>query len=460
MVQETLSTKHLNLIIDALASDGRGIGRYKGQVVFVPQSVPGQKVSVYLTGENTKYLEASIVSVIESSPYERASLCIHAAECGGCRWQHIEYDQQLYWKKKIVVDVVTRIGHVKQYICFDTIASPQEWYYRNKMEFAFSSGIDGHYLLGLHKYHSHEIVPIKYCYLQSKRIVHILEAVYQWVNYACPFIEKIKKQKEYFRFLVVRESSLGECIVELTVHAIQQFHYINEESLGKSFSQYLQKKCPYISGVVLSSYNSASDAACGEAMLWHEGEYFLKESIGHIDLAIRYDTFFQVNTPATQLLYNVIKEFAQLTGKECIWDLYTGIGSIGLFLAPFVQYVLGIDVVKKSIETACYNAKQLGYNNCHFEAFAMQDFMKNCFIQYPKPDIIIVDPPRAGLDKVTKNALCLLAPQKCIYVSCNPGTFARDISSLSTHFRLLKTQPVDLFPQTPHIETVSLLEYS
>lgn len=451
------------LEIKSVASDGRGLGRFENKVVFVPYTVPGQKVLVTITSVHPKFLEGEVDKIITPSEYERVPLCIHAAQCGGCTWQHIQYNQQIVWKQQIVKDSLERIGKVNSPRVLDIIPSPNEWRYRNKMVFAFAfSNCFNTLLLGLKRADSHEIIPVTDCLLQSKNVMKILEVVRSWVNNEQQSFKESLDKLGYFRFLVIRETIVGDILVELIVHKKEKLgrNNFDEQALGKRLAQCLQQVVTTIKGVVLSRRTQSSDVAYSEYIIWSEGEVFLREQLEHIKLSMGNTSFFQVNTQGAGILYSEILSMAQLTGKEIVWDLYTGVGSIALFLAPFSLKTIGVESNVSSINLAKKNCFSLRYNNCSFIQSDTYNFI--CF-QIQKgisPDVVIVDPPRVGLDKKVVELLIHLAPRRCIYVSCNPGTFARDVAKLTPYFILKQTRPIDLFPHTPHIEIVSELLYN
>ncbi len=452
----------LVLDITSIVSDGRGLGRFENKVVFVPHTVPGQKVLVNITSVHSKFLEGEVKQIIKPSKYEREPICIHAIQCGGCTWQHIQYKHQIIWKKQIIQDALERIGKVNNPVILDVIPSPCEWRYRNKMVFAFApSPCLSTVLLGLKRVDSHEVIPVTDCLLQSKNTMKIVEIVRHWVRHEQTSLEKKILTLKYFRFLIIRETITGDILVELIVNKKNTLieNKFDEQALGKRLAKCL-KGVEAIKGIILSRRTQVSDIAYSEYIIWHEGERFLEEQVGDIVLSRGNDNFFQINTKATEILYSKILSMAQLTGKELVWDLYTGVGSIALFLAPFSLKVIGVESIAASINLANKNRLSLGYTNCSFIQDDAFSFIRSQIQKGITPDIVIVDPPRAGLDKKVIELLIRLAPRRCIYVSCNPGTFARDIAMLSPHFVIQQTQPVDLFPHTPHVETVSYLLYN
>lgn len=456
-------TQSIELEIDALASDGRGLGRFKNQVIFVSNTVPGQRVVVSVTSKHQKFLEGNLCQVLRPSPYEQKAPCKHIVECGGCSWQHIQYKEQIFWKQCIVKDALERIGKVHNPNVLSTIASPNEWNYRNKMEFVFVSGkdTDGGPLIGLRMRRSHRIVAITDCLVASANSMKILAAVRKWVANNNFSTKNNLLAKGYYRFLVIREVSEGSCLVELIVNTFDRVKIpCSEQEHCHQFSVELCRELFCIKGVIVSRRKALSNVAYGEETIWQSGKVFLKEQLGSIALFMGHNSFFQVNPSATELLYLEILRMANLTGKEEIWDLYCGVGSIALFLAAFVRKVIGVDSIHSAINLARLNTMHLGYSNCLFNDRDVGSFIEDQNRKGIVPDLAIVDPPRAGLDEKTRKALIQLAPQRCIYVSCNPGTLARDIANLTPYFSICETRPVDLFPHTPHIETISLLTYN
>ena len=489
----------VELTITGLISDGRGIGRTNGLAVFVDGAIPGQTVRARVLRSRKRLLEAELLKVLIPCGKEQMPPCPHAATCGGCAWQSLPYTGQLYWKQRIVHDALQRLGGIKEIPLQDILPSPSPWGYRNKMEFAFGPlSEDSHdFGPGLRQRGSHAIVPVTGCLLQTPRTMRVLEAFRTLLQQG----KMAQLPARRCRFLVIREPRAGGCFVELIVHPMVTRNAPNKpdsipprKSLNRSqtedavrsdreLGEYLAKRLhslvPEVTGFTLSRRGDSSDVAYAEKIVFSCGE--IHEHIRGIDLRLGPASFFQVNTAAAELLYAEVERLSGLTvnaeGKiPVLWDLYAGIGSIGFSLVSrFPQTrLLSVEEMPGAVRLSRINAKRLGIA-CRIElgdtatvlARLQKEMAGGRKPESPlySPDVIIADPPRAGLDEKAVLSLNLLAqhrreqngqPPRLIYVSCNPATLARDIARLSA-FTLKSVRPVDLFPQTPHVECVALL---
>ena len=458
------------LELSGVTHDGRAVARPgDGPVVFVQGGLPGQRVLARLTAVKKRLAEARLLELITPAADERPAPCPHAAECGGCTWQSLPYPAQLIWKRRLLTDALIRIGHVAEaeLLTRPTLPSPAnafgpgEWRYRNKMEFAFAPGPDGLPRLGLRRRASHEVVEVDRCLLQTERTMRVLAALRGLIRARSLSAGQTGKP-DALRFAVIREPGTDPhaCVVELITGPALSASAVTE--LGHALLS-----GPWgVSGFIHSTRTAPSDLACGEKTALVLGRADLAESLkvdGHTDplrFALGHNAFFQVNTRAAELLYSsavrLAAEYGGLSGekKGSCWDLYCGVGGLALSLAPHFGTVLGLESVPAAVELARRNAAAFPY--CRFEC-ADAGRVGEYFRRLGTPDLLSADPPRAGLDPRVVRALLRAQPPRLLMVSCNPATLARDVAGLAPAYELKAVQPVDLFPQTPHVESLALL---
>lgn len=472
----------LELTLHALSSDGRAIGRSKeGQIIFVHGALPGQRILARMTSIKKRMAEAEVSAVLSPAPEERTAPCRHATQCGGCPWQCLPYSHQLKWKNRIVYDALTRVGklNLPTEVFRPILSSGEEaeWWYRNKMEFAFQSGPDGTLLLGLRARFSHSVIDATHCRLQTERTMAVLDAIrtlcrkYHLNAANTPTvrgqptasIRKNSGNNGILRFAVIREPREGGCLAEIiTLPSMQNNAAIL--SIGRE----LMAGGLGVTGFVHSTRADLSAVAYGEATVASLGETRLSETLRlqgrPVTFTLDHNSFFQVNTGAAELLYNTAADLASELlfpslyswGEHC-WDIYCGIGGLALTMGPYFKHVSGLENVEPAANLAELNALQEhGSTTYSFEA-GDASHLERWFLKKPLPDLLVTDPPRSGMDQKTVQAILRHRPPNLILVSCNPATLARDLSLLSPAYRILAVQPVDLFPQTPHVETICLL---
>lgn len=460
------------LELSGLTHDGRAVARPGGgPVVFVQGGLPGQRVLARLSAVKKRLAEARLLEVITPAADERPAPCPHAVECGGCAWQSLPYAAQLVWKRRLLTDALIRIGRVAEADALTRPALPSpanafgpgEWHYRNKMEFAFAPGPDGLPRFGLRRRASHDVVEVDRCLLQTERTMRVLIALRELIRARGLSARNSEAHfADALRFAVIREpaSEPDACVVELITRPGVSAPTVEE--LGRALLG-----GPWgVSGFIHSIRAAASDLAYGEKTVLKLGRTDLAESLkvdGHavpLRFALGHNAFFQVNTPATELLYSGAVKLAaeyggivDTKGGAC-WDLYCGVGGLTLSLAPRFRSVLGLESVPAAVELARRNAA--AFPHCRFEC-ADAGRVGEYFRRFGTPDLLCADPPRAGLDPRMARALLRARPPRLLMVSCNPATLARDVAALSPAYELKAVQPVDLFPQTPHVESVALL---
>lgn len=475
----------LELELSGLSADGRAVGRSaEGMTVFVRGGLPGQKVAARLTGVKKRMAEAEVTGVLQHAKEERPSPCPHGESCGGCPWQNMPYALQLDWKRRIVRDCLQRIGRLdlpeEKILPVLSCGEKAQWNYRNKMEFAFAADREGNTLLGLRERASRSITEVKACRLQSERTMAVLDELRRLCNkyrlHAAAArqtgrrprhasFSRSVRQNDILRFAVIREPLAGGCLVELITLPSPQ-----EAGTLRRLGQELMEGPHGVTGFVHSIRRSESDVAYGEETAFTLGETQISETL-HLqgrDVSFRLDhnSFFQVNSRAAELLYNRAAELASslsaggsggIWGENC-WDIYCGAGGLALTMAPHFRQIFGLEVVAPAVELARENALHAGGETTFRFETGDAAKLERCFSRMGTPDLLVTDPPRAGMDENTVKAILRHLPPRLVLVSCNPATLARDLALLAPAYHIRAVQPVDLFPQTPHVETLAALE--
>lgn len=454
--------EELVLKIENVAFGGKGIGRYKDYVIFVPNSIPGDKVSVRITKRKPGFGEARVLQMIDSSPLRQDAPCKYFEWCGGCTWQNISYEQQLKFKQDHVKESLKHLAGVEDVEVSIPIHAEKIWSYRNKMEFSFSDrkwllphelgemSIDKSFALGLHVPGTFDkILSIDECLLQSDTANEILIYINQYCrnNNLKPY--GIRSHQGFLRFLVIRESNATEELMVNIITAYEDFKILN------LLAEQLSKKFPQIVSIINTINDKKAQIAYGDKEYTLFGKDFITEKLFDMEFKISANSFFQTNTRQAEKLYSTVLDFASVEKRNIVWDLYCGTGTISLIMAKYAKWIFGFELIESSIKDARKNAERFGITNTNFYE---GDLLDNLNGIKEKPDIIITDPPRSGMHHKVCDFLNNSTAQKIVYVSCNPTTMARDIKILNENYRLLKIQPVDMFPQTYHIECVTLLE--
>ena len=453
----------IELQVDKLAFGGKALARVDGFVVFLDRAVPGQTVKARITRKKRNYAEAKVIETISQSPGYRSAVCPHFGVCGGCFWQDISYEEQLFWKRAHIAECLEHIAGAGDVEVKPVIASPEIYHYRNKMEFTFS---DRRWLLGeelerefdqqslfglgLHvRGLFDKVLNINTCYLQSPEACDILREVRTWAAGSGLPAYRARTHEGFWRFLVIREAkNTGQLLLHLITSGTRGANGAEER-----LAEHLLSKFPRITTLIHSVSDKKSQVAVGDSSRVMFGPGFIEETLGELRFRISAHSFFQTNTRAALKLYETIGELAAFEGSEKVWDLYCGTGSIGLYIASRVKSVIGIELVEEAVRDARENCLLNSIGNCSFLGGDLKDVIdkaseKGC------PDVVIVDPPRAGMHpKVVKRLLETL-PERIIAVSCNPASLARDAALLQDAYNIREAQPVDLFPHTPHLECV------
>ena len=457
-----------NITITDYAAEGKALARVNELVVFVPFAVPGDVVDLQVRRKKHSYCEAEIIRFIKYSERRVKPFCQHFGICGGCKWQNIPYDEQLRMKQKQVYDQLTRIGKVNLPEFNQILGSVKTQGYRNKLEFGCSnrrwltqdeiaSGSDftqmnavGFHITGAFD----KILPIEKCWLMDDLQNKIRNAIRDYAYEHDIVFYDIRRQCGLLRDIMVRNSDTGEWMVLI------QFHYEKDEDevIAKNLLQHIADGFPEITSLLYVNNQKGNDTFNDLNIEVFKGNDYIYETMDGLTFKVGAKSFYQTNTKQAYHLYSVVRDFANLTGNELVYDLYTGTGTIANFVSRYAKRVIGIEYVPEAIEDAKINSEINNISNTLFFAGDMKDILTESFIsENGTPDIIITDPPRAGMHPDVVQTIIKTAPKRIVYVSCNPATQARDLSLLDNLYEVVAVQPVDMFPHTPHVENVVLL---
>lgn len=455
-----------NVKIEAVAAEGKSLAHVDGTVVFVEFAVPGDIVNVKVTKKKKNYMEGFILEIVKPSEDRLQPFCEHFGICGGCRWQPLPYDMQLKAKQQQVWDQLVRIGHLEIPDISPILPSDKTKYYRNKLEFTFSnkrwiynnedpdSLTDEERLgLGFHvgKFFD-KVLDIKHCSLQPEPSNEIRLFIREYaVTHNLEFYN-IRENTGFLRNLIIRNNQVGDVMLTVCFAYDDQDKIVPMlDAIAVEFPQI--KSLHYVINEKLN--DSISDLDC----ILYKGEDAIWETMGKLKFKIGPKSFYQTNSEQAYKLYSVAKEFAALTGNEVVYDLYTGTGTIAQFISDKASKVIGIEYVKEAIEDARINAEANGITNCTFFDGDMKDILTADFIkEHGKPEVMIIDPPRAGMHPDVVKVIMEAAPERIVYVSCNPASQARDLAMMSPMYEITAVQPVDMFPHTMHVENVCALK--
>lgn len=469
-----------NITIEAVAAEGKCITRVDDQVIFVPFCVPGDVVDLQVVKKKHKYCEAKVVRFIKKSDVRQEPMCEHFGICGGCKWQNLPYEEQIKAKQKQVEDQLTRIGKIELPEFRPIMGSVKTQEYRNKIEFGCSNkrwftseelaqlpqkeddtttslkerhaqNAIGFHITGAFD----KIYPIKKCWLMDDLCNEIRNFVFEYADSHNYTFYDLREQHGLLRDMMIRNSNTGEWML------VFQFHYDEEgdEQRALELMQQVADKFPQITSLMYVDNQKGNDTINDLDLILFKGNDHIFELMEDLKFKVGPKSFYQTNTEQAYHLYCVAREFANLTGDELVYDLYTGTGTIANFVAHKAKKVIGIEYVPEAIEDAKVNSQVNNIENTLFYAGDMKDILTNDFIaQHGRPDVIITDPPRAGMHPDVVNVILNAAPNRIVYVSCNPATQARDLQLMDDHYKVAAVQPVDMFPHTPHVENVVLLE--
>lgn len=458
----------LILTPESLSGNKKTVAHYGNFVIFIEDAIPGDTVSAKVWKITKKYAEARAIEIIVPSPHRVIHKCKHFGVCGGCSWQNLTYEEQLNFKRCLVRDAFIHIGGFHNPDVQPVIGCDYPYYYRNKMEFTFSNyrwltseemnndlEQESEVALGLHiPQRFDKVLNIQECYLQSEISTAILNSVREIAKGWDLTVYSTKIHEGYLRHLVIRD---GKKTGELMVNVVTTYEW---KEVMENLTKLLLKHFPEITTIVNNITTRKSMVAFGDSEKIYYGTGFITDKLGDYTFHISANSFFQTNTHQAEKLYNVAKKLASLNSSDVVYDLYSGTGTIAIFLSKAAERVLGIEVNESAIRDAERNTKENNISNCFFIQGDLKDRLikDNSWLQnHPKPNVIVADPPRSGMHPKVINQIIKLAPERIVYVSCNSATQARDAKLLADGGYLLKIiQPVDMFPHTDHIESVVL----
>ena len=458
-----------DILITDVAAEGKAIAKVDNLVIFVPYVVPGDVVDLQIKRKKHSYAEAEAIAIKKYSELRAKPFCKHFGVCGGCKWQCLPYEEQLRFKQKQVADNLTRIGKIELPEMMPILGSKHVARYRNKLEFGFSnkkwltseqvaSGVqfDCMDAVGFHIPGAFDkILDIEECHLMDDINNRLRNGIRAYaLAHGLTFFD-LRQQTGLLRNMMLRTSATGEIML------LMQFcmRGADDEAQAKALLEHLHATFPEVTSLLYVNNTKCNDTIGDLDVITFAGTPFIYETMEGLRFKVGPKSFYQTNTEQAYELYKVARDFAALTGDELVYDLYTGTGTIANFVARQARQVVGIEYVPEAIEDAKVNADLNGLDNTLFYAGDMKDILTTGFIErHGKPDVIITDPPRAGMHADVVNAILFAAPRRIVYVSCNPATQARDLALFDTDYRVTKVQPVDMFPQTHHVENVVCLE--
>ena len=459
--QKTLTA----LTVFDIAEEGKGVARAEDLVVFIEKAIPGDVVDATIYKKKKNFAQAKITNLITPSPDRLDAFCEHFGVCGGCKWQHMTYSAQLKYKQKSVLDALQRLAGLEVGHAEDILPSAQDKYYRNKLEYTFSNkrwltDLDGEITddkdmnaLGFHvPLRFDKILEINHCYLQADPSNELRNSIAEFAKNNDISFYDLRAHQGALRNLVIRTSSTGELMV------IVIFAY-PEEGQVDLIMDFLKEKFPQITALLYIVNQKKNDTFSDQEVLLYSGREFIYEEMEGLKFRIGPKSFYQTNSVQAYELYKITRDFADLTGNELVYDLYTGTGTIANFVAKKAKKVVGVEYVPDAIEDAKINSQINNINNTVFYAGDMKDVLNTDFInQNGKPDVVITDPPRAGMHPDVVERLMEMETSKIVYVSCNAATQARDLIRLKEKYDVVRIKPVDMFPHTQHVENVVLLK--
>ena len=454
-----------NVTIESVAAEGKALAHVDGMVVFVDFAVPGDIVDIQVYKKKKNYMEGFIKRIVKPSEHRLEPFCEHFGVCGGCRWQPLPYEMQLEAKRQQVEDQLVRIGHLEVPEIRPTLPSEKIQYYRNKLEFSASSKRwllkdedpasipeNDRMGLGFHvgKFFD-KVLDIRECHLQPEPSNAIRLFVKQFCFENALEFYNIRENHGFFRNMFVRTTEKGDVMLILCFAR-------EDEAARKALLDAVSARFPQITSLYYVINEKLNDSIADQSPILYKGNEAIYEEMEGLRFKIGPKSFYQTNSRQAHRLYSVAREFAALHGNEVVYDLYTGTGTIAQFVSAEASKVIGIEYVPEAIEDARQNAEANGITNCTFFAGDMKDVLNEAFIaRHGKPDVVILDPPRAGIHPDVAQVILKAAPQRMVYVSCNPASQARDLAILCRDYKITAVQPVDMFPHTMHVENVVAL---
>lgn len=441
----------IELAVHDIGHKGEGVGRYQGLAVFVPKGVPGDRLLVRITEVKKRYARAELVQVIEPSPDRVRPRCPVTDRCGGCQLQHIAYRKQLELKRNVVAANITRIGRLKDVVVHPTLGMAEPWNYRNKAQYPF--GVQsGRVIAGFFAPGSHDLIDIDVCDIQHPVGDAIMRAVKELADVLAVPIYDERSHTGVLRHVLTRIGRGGREAMAVLVTNGPDLPHARELAAG------IMERVPEVVSVVQNINPYRTNVILGDASRLLAGRPYITDTIGDLEFKISPVSFFQVNPAQTEVLYAKVLEYAALTGRETVIDLYCGIGTITLFLARQAREAIGIEWIEEAVRDARANAEHNGITNVRFIAGDASREMPKLVRDGVRVDVVVLDPPRKGCDEPVLEAAAAAGPHRIVYVSCNPASLARDLERLhALGYRTVEVQPVDMFPHTAHIECCALL---
>ena len=458
-----------NVLISSYAAEGKSIAHLDdGKVVFVENAIPGDVVNIRLTKDKKSWAEGKVLQLVQPSAERVTPFCPHFGICGGCKWQMLPYNQQLVYKQQQVLDQLQRIGQVELPEMLPISGSPKDRYYRNKLEFTFSKHryrtqeelqeagdtvFEAEPALGFHAPGLFDkVVGIHTCYLQAEPTNLLLQTLRNYTEANKLDYYDYRAHTGWLRNVIIRIARTGEVLINLVIQH-------EDKKQREAILDHLLANIPGITTLHYTINPKVNDTIHDLEVHCYHGKGYIEETLEDFRFKISPKSFFQTNTYQAEELYRITRDFAGLTGNEILYDLYCGTGSIGIFCSKGAKKVIGIEVIEDAVKDAYVNAEMNNLQHCKFYAGDVSDICTDeFFAEHGRPDVIITDPPRAGMhEKLVQQLLKMRAP-KVVYVSCNPATQARDLQLLDAAYKVTKMRPVDMFPHTHHIENVVLLE--
>ena len=450
------------LEITSLAAEGKSIGRYEGAVVFVPMTVPGDVVDVQIRAKHRRFMEGTAVRFVKRSDKRVEPVCEHFGVCGGCKWQNLPYDEQLRYKTEQVREQLTRIGKVELPEINPCLGSAKQLFYRNKLEFTFADrrwltydeiaageAIAPAPALGFHVPNMFDkVLDIRKCWLQAEPSNEIRDEIKRFCIAHGYSFHNVREHQGLMRGIIIRTASTGD--VKLSVVFNE-----NDQPRITALLDFVHARFPQITSLVYFVNEKWNDSLTDQTPVCYCGKDHIVEEMEGLRFKVGPKSFYQTNSAQAYELYKVAREFAELKPSDTLYDLYTGTGTIANFCARQCRKVVGIEYVPEAIADAKINSAINGIENTSFYAGDMKRVLDGAFIaRNGRPDVIILDPPRAGVDEPVIDVILAAAPERIVYVSCNPATQARDLALLNGQYRVVAVQPVDMFPHTHHVENV------
>jgi 23S rRNA (uracil1939-C5)-methyltransferase len=452
--------------ITDIGAEGNALARVDNQVVFVPMLVPGDVVDVRVRKKRKRYLEGSVVRFHEYSADRIQPVCRHFGVCGGCRWQHLPYELQLKFKEKQVADNLSRIGKVKLPVIEPIIGSPSVFRYRNKLEYTFSDkrwltreeinsddDFEKEDALGFHiPGQFDKVLDIRECHLQPEPSNAIREAVRRYAHKKCLPFFSLRQQSGFLRNLIIRNTSSGKVMVIV-------IFFLDEKERREGLLDFLASEFPRISSLFYVINTKRNDSMADQVPVLYKGDDHLVEEMDGLKFRIGPKSFYQTNNEQSLSLYRTAVNFAGLTGIETVYDLYTGTGTIANYVASGSAKVIGIEYIEEAVRDASINSEMNNIRNTMFFAGDIRKVLNEQFMEENgRPEVIITDPPRAGMHEDVVRTILEASPDRIVYISCNPSTQSRDILLLSEKYDVARVQPIDMFPHTHHVENIVLLK--